>query len=165
MDTFTMHRWATSPFQMYPLSFLVAVAIAQIQLGVSPASVQADLERHTVVAMAICNVFGASIALYGLHLRELESALWVEFWSYLCLIFVLGTYVGLLAQHTITANATIGFGFAEAFVFASVHRGVQILLYKRARFKQSKLAQRAVIMQETLSSILPSTPVEGSDPS
>lgn len=161
VDFFTMHRWATNPFQIYGVSFLMAVAIAQIALGVAPNSVQADLDRKTVLALAVCNVFGAGIVMFGLHLRDLESALWVEFCGYFGLIFVLGTYVFLLSQHQINPNATYGFAFAEAFVFAAIHRSVQILLYKRARTRRSRLAERAELMQETLDAIMPKDGVEG----
>jgi hypothetical protein len=161
LDTFTMHRWAVNPFQMYGVSFLAAVAIAQIQLGASPGSVQADLDRNTLIALAICNIGGAGISLYGLHLRELESALWVEFCGYFCLIFVLGMYVWLLSHNQLNPNATYGFAFSEAFVFAAIHRSVQILLYKRARSKRFRLEEQTTAMQETLDSIMPSAPVEG----
>lgn len=165
LETFTMHRWATNPWQMYTVSFLAAVAIAQIQLGASPGSVQADLDRHTVLSLAVCNVVGSAIALFGLHLRDLESALWVEFCGYFGLIFVLGTYVMLLGQTNVNPTATYGFAFAEAFVFAAIHRSVQILLYKRAHSKSLRLADRAMLMQETLDSIAPRSPVEGEGPS
>ena len=132
LGTFTVRRWALNPFQMYDMAFVVAAALAQIVLGAAPSSVQADLNARTLLALAVCNVFGGVFALFGLHLRDLETALWVEVSGYLCLIFVLGLYVVMLVDQRINASATYGFALSEAFVFASIHRSVQILLYKRA---------------------------------
>lgn len=163
LDTFTLHRWALNPFQMYAVTFLIAVAVAQVQLGAAPGSVQADaLDRQTMLSLAISNCIGGFIALWGLHLRDLEAALWVEFWGYMVLIFVLGFYVYLLTQNQANPNATYGFGFAEAFVYAAVHRSVQILLYKRARHKRSALVREADFLQ-SLSVIAPPKPVIGDD--
>jgi hypothetical protein len=157
LSTFTLHRWALNPFQMYPITFLAGVAVSQLQLGASPLSVQADLERHTAIALAVCNIFGAGIALFGLHLRDLETALWVELYGYLCLIFVLGTYLYLLYRGQVNPGSTYGFGFSQAFVYAAAHRAAQILLYKRARGKRYKLAREATALQDTLNNILPHT--------
>lgn len=159
--TFTLHRWALNPFQMYSITFLLAVAVSQIQLGSSPTSIQADLDRRVTLALAICNIVGAGIALLGLHLRDLESALWVEMWGYLCLIFVLSIFLYLLFLGQINPGSTYGFGFAQAFVYGAVHRTIQIVLYKRARTKRYKLAREANALQETLNSILPRSAVEG----
>lgn len=163
---FTLHRWALNPFQMYSLSFLFVVAVNQIQMGVTPTSVLADLPRNALLSLAISNAIGAVIALYGLHLRDLEAALWVEFWGYVILIFVLATFVLMLAQSTINASASYGFGLSEAFIFAAVHRSIQILLYKRARFRSGKLSVAYVTQAEALSDITPEVPVrgEGLDP-
>lgn len=159
--TFTLHRWALNPFQMYGITFLLATAIAQIQLGASPTSVQAELDRHTMLTLAIANVVGATIALYGLHLRDLEGALWVEFCGYLVLVFVLFVYILLVTQSVINPSASYGYALAEAFVWASLHRSVQILLYKRAKRKKDKLSFEAKMLRDTLSNIMPSHPVLG----
>lgn len=162
-DTFTLHRWALNPFQMYDITFLLAAAIAQIQLGASPTSVQADLDRQTLLALAVANVFGATIALYGLHLKDLEGALWVEFCGYVILVFVLGVYVWLVIQSVINPSASYGYALAEAFVWAALHRSVQILLYKRAKRKKDKLSVEAKMLRDTLSNIMPSHPVLGEE--
>lgn len=159
---FTMHRWALNPFQMYDISFLVMVAIAQIQLGVQPISVLAELDRQTTLYLAAANVVGGSIALLGLHLRFLEEALWVELCGYLVLVFVLGTYLVLVVQGQANPNAGYGFGLSEAFVYAAIHRGVQILLYKRARRKRTKLGQEVQLLQASLG-INPSASVMGEE--
>lgn len=161
-DVFTLHRWALNPFQMYDITFLLATSVAQVVLGATPGSVFADsLDRQTILALAISNIIGASIALWGLHLRDLESALWVEFWGYAVLIFVLGTYVLLVTQNQANPNASYGFALAEAFVYAAIHRSVQVLLYKRARRKRFKLAQQADQLQRALEAMTPQSPVIG----
>jgi hypothetical protein len=161
LETFTLNRWALNPFQTYPIAFLACVAISQLELGAGPTSIQAELERHTAIALAMCNLFGSAIALLGLHLRDLESALWVELYGYLCLTFVLVTYLYLVYRGQINPGSTYGFGFSQAFVYAAAHRAVQILLYKRARGKRYKLAREATALQDTLNSILPHAPVVG----
>lgn len=158
---FTLHRWALNPFQMYDISFLMAVAIAQIQLGATPGSVQADMDRHTLMALATCNMVGAGIALLGLHRRDLEDALWIELCGYLCLIFVLGYYVLLLSIHQVNTNASYGFAFSEAFVYAAIHRSAQIWLYKRARKKRQHLDDQATALKDAMlfNAITPKRPV------
>lgn len=159
--TFTLHRWALNPFQMYDLTFLFAVAIVQVVIGATPASVQSDLDHSTLLALATANIFGCIIALTGLHLRELESALWVEFCGYLALIFVLGTFVFLVATNLANPNASVGFALAEAFVAASIHRSTQILFYKRARHKHIALGREATALRDVLNRITPDEPIQG----
>lgn len=162
-NVFTLHRWALNPFQMYAVMFLLAGSIAQIQLGVTPASVLTELPRVTIIYLAVANVIGGCIALIGLHLRELEEALWVEFCGYMILIFVLGTYISLVVTGQANPNAGYGFVLTEAFVYAATHRSVQILLYKRARRKSSNLARRADALTQALEGIQPSRPVLGEE--
>lgn len=163
-ETFTLHRWALNPFQMYGISFLLAAAIAQMQLGATPGGVFADhLDYQTIRALAVANTVGGCIALFGLHLRELESALWVEFCGYLVLVFVLGLYVFLVTTNQLNPNASYGFALAESFMWAAVHRSIQILLYKRARRRRMRLACEAHALQQALENILPQVPVEGEE--
>lgn len=144
---FTLHRWALNPFQMYGVSFLLAVAIAQLALGATPGSIQEELEINTLLALATCNTIGAVIAMVGLHTKELEEALWVELCGYLCLIFVLGFYVIMLIGNRVSIQASYGFGLSEAFVYAAIHRSGQILLYKRANKKRRDLAREAEVLK------------------
>lgn len=148
--TFTLNRWSLNPFQMYDIVMLAAVALGQIVLGASPGSIQEGLDRHTLIALAVCNVVGSSWSLFGLHLRDLETGLWIELWGYLALTFVLCTYLWLLFHGQLNAGATYGFGFGEAFVFASIHRAIQIMLYKRAHKKHGQLLQEANVLREAL---------------
>lgn len=155
--TFTVRRWALNPFQLYDMAFMMAAAIAQIVLGATPSSVQADLDPKTLLSLAVCNMVGGGIALLGLHLRDLETALWVEFYGYLCLVFVLGYYLFLLADQRVNVSASYGFALSEAFVFAAIHRSVQILLYKRATQKHRDLRRATNLLMQAL----PRHPVEG----
>lgn len=162
---FTIQRWMLNPFQMYDIAMLMGVAITQVTVGASPGSAQQDLDYKTLLSLAICNIAGSSLALLGLHLRELESALWIELCGYLALIFVMIVYLSLLYNGQINASATYGFGFAEAFVFAAIQRSIQIGLYKRARGTHLRLAEEASLLQDTLGVINPSRPVIGEEDS
>jgi hypothetical protein len=158
-SVFSIQRWMLNPFQMYDIVMLLAVAITQVLAGASPGSVQKDLDYQTLAALAICNIAGSLIALFGLHLRELESALWIELCGYLALIFVMIVYLSLLFTNQLNATATYGFGFGEAFVFAAIQRSVQIALYKRARGRHFRLAQQEVdLLRNTLVKISPPNP-------
>lgn len=140
--TFTFHRWFVNPFQMYNTMFLLLVSTAQMGLGIAPNVVLNALDIRTQLSLAFCNFIGALIVLYGLHLQEIETALWVELSGYFCLIFVLGIYVALLISQQTQPASTYGFGFSTAFIYASVHRSVQIWLYKRVVRKRALLADQ-----------------------
>ncbi len=157
-----MRRWALNPFQLYDISWLMAASIAQLYLGATPGSVLADnLDRTTVLYLAIANIIGGGIALFGLHLKDLEEALWVEVCGYSVLIFVLGIYVYLMTSNLINPNASYGFALSEAFVYAGIHRSVQILLYKRARRRHRLLAQEALLLERAV--VVPTSPVQGEE--
>lgn len=132
-NTFTGSRWATDPFQLYDISFLLLVSLAQVVIGVSPQSVQAQFDRGTQVSLAFANMVGACIALVGLHLKRLETGLWVELWGYISLTLTLAFYCYQLLISTTGPIATLGFTLSEAFVFASLHRAIQVIRYKYHR--------------------------------
>ena len=150
MATYTWQRWRTSPFQMYTTVFLLLVSTAQLGLGISPASPQAHLDAPTQMALSFCNFIGASITLYGLHLKNLHSSLRLELCGYLSLVFVLAAYIALLTADQYLAVTTYGFAFSEAFVYAAVHRSVQIFLYLRAHRKERRLALQVQDLRQTL---------------
>src|SRR6185436_13003211 len=88
--TFTMHRWATNPFQMFSLFLLLQVSANQIVIGVPETSAQSSLSREAQIAVAACNLIGAIAAATGLHLRHFETALRIELAGYLSLVGSLG---------------------------------------------------------------------------
>lgn len=131
--TFTMHRWATNPFQLYSLFLLLQVSANQIAIGVPFGGPQEALDRTAQIALAGCNLLGALICAYGLHLRNIERALWVELFGYVALVGSLGIYVALVFLMQPLPNTSFGLALSEAFVFASLHRSIQIIRYKLAR--------------------------------
>lgn len=149
-DTFTLSRWRTDPFQMYDAALLLLVSLAQLRFGIAPSSPVANLLDNTQQYLSFCNLWGALIVLWGVHLRELEISLWVELSGYFCLIFALTTYVYLLMTTTPLALTTTGFAFSQAFVLASLHRGWQILRYKRARRKKRTITGKVEVLKEVL---------------
>lgn len=149
-NTYTWHRWMVNPFQMYATAFLVLVSTAQVGLGISPSTVVSELDRSTQMSLSFCNLVGASIVLYGLHLRGTESSLWMEMSGYVSLIFVLSVYIYLLTTHQYLANTTYGFAFSQAFVYASIHRSIQIFRYKRMGRKKRRLSRHVNALTEVL---------------
>jgi hypothetical protein len=132
-DVFTGTRWALNPFQLYSVTFLMLVSMAQVIIGVSPGSVQAQFDRGTQLSLAMANFVGAVACLVGLHLRDLEMGLWVELWAYVSLTATMAFYAfSIVAGSHGVPIATLGFALSEAFVFASLHRGIQIGSYKWA---------------------------------
>jgi hypothetical protein len=142
-NTFTMHRWATNPFQLYSLLLLLQVSVNQIVIGVPFNGPQEALDRTAQIALAGCNLLGALISAYGLHLRNIERALWVELFGYVALAGSLGIYVGLVFLMQPLPNTSFGLALSEAFVFASLHRSIQIIRYKRARRRENHVTDRA----------------------
>jgi hypothetical protein len=130
---------------MYALTFLMLLSVTEVVIGVSPASVQAQFDRGTAVSLAVANFVGAACAMVGLHLRDLEMGLWIELWGYASLTATMLLYVlsELNPQGKISVPiATLGFALSEAFVFASLHRAVQIGVYKYAQFHGHRLSAK-----------------------
>lgn len=132
-NVFTGTRWALNPFQLYSVTSLVMVSIAQVIIGVSPGSVQAEFDKPAQLSLAASNLVGGIACLVGLHLRDLEMGLWIELWAYVSLTATMAFYAFTLisGNHGIPI-ATLSFGLSEAFVLASLHRAIQIGTYKWA---------------------------------
>jgi hypothetical protein len=141
-DTFTMRRWCTNPFQLWNVTLLLQVSLHLVVFGEAPtqnATAQGVLDSHAQFALAACNLFGTSICLFGLHLRDISTALWIELSGYISLIGSVGIY--LVLAYVVFGWPTTSFGLAltQAFVLASIHRIVQIIQYKRARRRRTFL--------------------------
>lgn len=133
LNIFTGRRWSMDPFQMYAITFLMFLSISEVVIGVSPQSVQAQFDKTTAVSIAGANFVGACVVMFGLHLKDLETGLWVELWGYAALTFTMLLYImaELGSQGKIQMPiATLGFALSEAFVAASMHRAIQIAAYK-----------------------------------
>lgn len=142
-NTFTMHRWSTNPFQMYSLFLLMQVSLNQILIGVPFNGPQEALDRDAQIALAACNLLGSLISAYGLHLRNLERAMWVELCGYISLAGSLAIYVYLVFIMQPLPNTSFGLALTEAFTFASIHRSIQIIRHKRARRRDRLVTDRA----------------------
>lgn len=124
--TFTMHRWAVNPWQLYTLFMLMQVSLNQIVIGVPYNGPQESLDRTAQIALAACNFLGSVICAYGVHLRDAEDGQLFELSGYLSLCGSLGIYVYLVFTMQPLPNTSFGLALSEAFLFASVHRSVQI---------------------------------------
>lgn len=137
-DVFTGTRWALNPFQLYCVVFLMLVSMTQVIIGVSPGSVQAQFDKGTQLSLAMANFVGAVACLVGLHLRDLEMGLWIELWAYVSLTATMAFYAfTIVAGSHGVPIATLGFALTEAFVFASLHRAIQIGTYKWAVLREN----------------------------
>lgn len=125
-NTFTMHRWAVNPWQLYTLFMLMQVSLNQIVIGVPPNGPQEFLARSAQIALAACNFLGSVICAYGVHLRDTNDGQLFELAGYLSLCGSLGIYVYLVFTVQPLPNTSYGLALSEAFLFASLHRAIQI---------------------------------------
>lgn len=132
-NAFTGTRWSLNPFQLYAVSFLMLLSLTQIVVGVSPVSVQAQFDRPTQLSLAGANFIGALLVMVGLHMRRLETGLWIELWGYASLTATMFFFIFTTVGHVVMPISTLGFTLNEAFAFASLHRAIQIAVYKRSR--------------------------------
>jgi hypothetical protein len=75
-------------------------------------------------------------------MKDLEMGLWIELWAYVSLTATMAIYVAQLLMSSLGIPiATLGFTLSEAFVFASLHRAIQIGTYKYALLRRNYTAQ------------------------
>lgn len=149
-NNFTWHRWRINPFQMYFTSFLLLVSTAQMGMGVAPSSPAVHLYDNTQIALSFCAFWGTVIVLFGLHLRDIETGLWVEVCGYMPVIFTEGLSVYLMFATQVIPFTSHNFAFDQAMVYAALQRSIQIWLYKRARRKASALDSKVEVLKEVL---------------
>jgi hypothetical protein len=138
---FTTHRWRSNPFQMFSTLFLGTWSLLGIIRGATEGGVLAtQVDHHAQVILAATNLFGAIICLFSLHMRDLESALWVEVVGYVSLVGSLGIYLYLVTEKTGNLfNSAPGVGLSWAFMAASLFRTVQIFRLKKAERRAREL--------------------------
>lgn len=160
-ENFTWTRWRTDAFQMYFTAFLMLVSTAQLGLGAAPQSSQYHLEDATQNAVAFCCLWGVLIVMLGLHLKDVETGLWIEMSGYLCIFFVLSLSVYLQFTTQTLAFTTHSFAFDQAFVYAALQRSIQVWLYKRTRRRAMRVENRVEALKEVLrsSGLDPNRPV------
>jgi hypothetical protein len=149
-ENFTWHRWRVNPFQMYFTAFLLLASTAQLGFGVAPTSPTVHLYDNTQAALAFCAFWGVLTVLFGLHLKDIETGLWVEVCGYVPVMFVEGISVYLMFTTQVIPFASHNFAFDQAMVYASLQRSIQIWLYKRARRRALAIGARVEMLKEVL---------------
>jgi hypothetical protein len=132
-NIFHGERWSTNPYQLWATTFLVIVSLAQVVIGVAPSSVFTEVERPVAFQVALVNFLGAAVVLFGLHLRNQDKGIALELAGTASLVVTLGWYIILVLRKEYLASTTLGFGLAEAYVCATLHRSIQILTLRWAR--------------------------------
>jgi hypothetical protein len=140
---FTGSRWSTNPYQLWDTLFVLVVSLSQMIIGVAPGTIFTEVERPVMFQLASVNFLGAAIVMFGLHLRNKETGLNLELAGAFSLVATLAWYCMSVLHTQTLAGTTLGFGLAEAFVFGTLHRGLQILVMKWAkRTGRPKLEKR-----------------------
>ena len=133
-DSFTGDRWNTNPYQLWATTFLMLASLSQVIIGIAPVSVLSEIERPAALTVGGANLFGALVIMFGLHMRDKEQGLNYELAGSVSMVLTLGWYCANVLHHQPLAGTTLGFSMPEAFVFATLHRGIQILTLKWARW-------------------------------
>lgn len=142
-NIFFGQRWNTNPYQLWATLFLMLVSLSQMIIGAAPASVFTEVERPVAFQVATVNFLGASVVMFGLHLRNQDRGLLLELAGTVSLVATLGWYASLVLHKENLAGTTLGFGLVEAFLFATLHRTIQILTLQWARITgKLRLEQR-----------------------
>lgn len=126
----TPRRWNRNPYQMWMITAMMWVSINQINFLPVTGAV-ADLARQSQLWLACCNLLGGVITMAGLHLRDRDLGHWIELCGSFALVGSMGLYVWLvMTVDDFSPAVSFGLGLGQAFVLASVHRGVLIVVEK-----------------------------------
>lgn len=132
---FTGERWRTNPYQLWGVTFLCLVSLSQMVIGVAPGTILSEVEHPVMFQLAAVNFFGATVTLFGLHLRNQELGIALELAGSFSLVATLIWYCSMVISKQALAGTTLGFGFTQAFTFATLHRSFQILTLKYAQWR------------------------------
>jgi hypothetical protein len=143
-NTFSGVRWNSNPYQAWSTLFLMSASLAQIIIGVMPSSVFTEVEKPVAVQLALVNFMGASVVMFGLHMKNKNVGLSLELYGAASLVATIGWYCAEVIHSNILAGTTLGFGLCEAFLFATFHRGIQITILKYARWKNKPHLEKRV---------------------
>jgi hypothetical protein len=119
---------------MWTTLFLLTASLSQVVIGIAPTSVFTEVERPVAFQLGLVNFVGATIVLLGLHMKDEEVGLSLEFAGAFSLAATLGWYCVTVLTHQPLAGTTLGFSMPEAFLFATFHRGIQIFVLKASRW-------------------------------
>jgi hypothetical protein len=158
-DAFTGERWNTNPYQLWGTTGLVSASLSQVIIGVAPSSILTEAERPVTVTLALANLLGATMTMVGLHLKNTNLGLNLEFAGTISLVATLAWYVETVLTRQILAGTTVGFALAEFFLFATLHRAVQILIRKWAQWRGHP-ALEAKMTQQLRAETIPPMPIE-----
>lgn len=159
-NIFSGKRWSTNPYQLWATLLLMVVSLSQMIIGVAPTSVFTEVERPVAFQVATVNFLGATVVMFGLHLRNQDRGLLLELAGTASLVGTLGWYIALVLHKQNLAGTTLGFGLVEAYLFGTLHRSIQIIALKWAQ-RTGKVAlerrlvtalQPGVIVDEELAS-------------
>lgn len=125
-STFHGRRWATNPFQLWLTMFVMIVSLSQVIIGVAPGSIFTEVERPVMLQLALVNLLGSSIVMFGLHMKNEDLGLNYELAGTFSLMVSLAWYCTGVTERQVLAGTTLGFGLVEGYVFASLHRSIQI---------------------------------------
>jgi hypothetical protein len=123
-NAFTGYRWTTNPYQLWGMLLLMMVSLSQIVIGISPESLLKNIPEPVVLQFALVNFMSAAVVMFGLHLRNKETAINLELSGTVTLFATLGWYFVSELQHHELAGTMIPFGLTQALfitVFKSVH--------------------------------------------
>jgi hypothetical protein len=133
-NAFTGARWISNPYQLTAITGVTIVSMSQVVIGVAPGTIFTEIERPAQLQVAICNLIGSSIVLFGLHLRNAALGLQLELAGSVTLVLTLGWYCYSVTHQQELAGTTLGFGMVEAALVGSVLRGMQILALQYAGY-------------------------------
>jgi hypothetical protein len=144
MRRFTLQRWNTDPWQMYPLALLVWASFWQIRQG----WLDGDTWGKTIMLVSVANMVGAGIALFGLHLRFIRASLRMEVCGYISLVWSLFCYLGYASGGSwagLFVTTSLGIVLTEAVLLSALHRLLWIALAPRIiRWRVERRARRIV---------------------
>lgn len=137
----TVRRWVENPFQMWSIAMLTQLSIVQLLVGITGPNPIASMDAGAQSALSLCNLVGSTVCTYGLYLRDEELAEPIELSGYLSLAGSVSVYIWLVYWTQPLPNSSFGLNLAEAFVFASVQRAVQIVRRMRSRRKDFRASR------------------------
>jgi hypothetical protein len=144
-DLFTGERWNTNPYQAWATTFLMSASLSQVIIGIAPVSILTEIERPAALSVGSANLFGAVVVMFGLHLKDKEQGLMYELAGAFSLVLTLGWYCTEVLRQSPLSGTTLGFAMPEAFVLATLHRGIQIITLKGARWYGRERLERKMI--------------------
>lgn len=155
-NAFTGDRWSTNPYQTWGTTFLMMASLSQVIIGIAPVSILSEIERPAALTIGAGNLFGACVTMFGLHMKDKEVGLMYELAGSFSLVATLGWYCAEVLHGNPLAGTTLGFSMPEAFVFATLHRAIQIFTLQWSRqFGKDRLERRMINALNPIAAVPP----------